>query len=97
MFENVINEFRRAKGRGKIILFGSFGRGRPTFGSDIDIAVISDDERLIESSKRIADNILLDYGRVVSILRFGTKEFSRSREPIVKEIRKGRVLYEGDG
>ena len=94
MFENVISEFGKARGVGKLILFGSFRKGSETFGSDIDIAIVSDDKRLVSSSKEIADRILFDYGRVVSLLKFGTDEFSKSKEPIIKEIKKGRVLYE---
>lgn len=96
MFENILDEFRKMKGNGKIVLFGSLNNGTARFDSDIDIAVVSDDKNFVKRSEDIADNILLDYGRVVSIVKFKKNEFKQNREPIIKEIRKGRILYEGN-
>lgn len=96
MFENILKEFEHVKGKGKIILFGSFTQGNPRFDSDIDIAVISDDKGFIRKVEGLANRILFEYGRVVSLVKFGRDEFSREKEPIIKEIKKGRVLYEGN-
>ncbi len=95
MHENILNEFRKLKGDGKVVLFGSLSRGTARFDSDIDIAVISDSREFIERSEKLADDILLEYGRVVSIIKFGKREFSEGHEPIKRDIMKGRVLYGG--
>ena len=89
MFENILEEFKRIKGDGKIVLFGSLSKGNAGFSSDIDIAVISDDKKFIGRTESIADSVLLDYGRVVSVIKFSTKEFNSGREPVIKEIMKG--------
>ena len=96
MFERILDEFRRMKGNGKIILFGSLNKGVAQFDSDIDIAVISDDKNFIKKSESLADNILFDYGKVVSLIKFRRAEFNKGKEPIIKEIKRGSVLYEGD-
>ena len=95
MFENILKEFRKIKGNGRIVLFGSLSRGKARFDSDIDIAVISDEKNFIKKAEDIADMILLDYGKVVSLVKFGEKEFLERKEPLIREIKKGRVLYEG--
>ena len=95
MYENILKEFRKVKGKGRLILFGSLSRGTARFDSDIDIAVISDSRDFIRKSERVADSILFDYGRVVSLIKFGEKEFLEGREPIIREIKKGKVLYAG--
>lgn len=97
MFENIFHEFSRMKGEGRIVLFGSHQKGNARFDSDIDIAVISDDPGFIKRAEDVADKILFDYGRTVSVIRFSRVEFSHGQEPISKEIKKGRTLYEGDG
>lgn len=95
MHENVIKEFRKLKGKGTIILFGSLSKGTARFDSDIDVAVVSDDKMFIKKVEAKADEILFEYGRVVSVLKFTSREFKNSKEPIIKDIKKGRVLYEG--
>lgn len=49
----------------RVILFGSYAHGRPTKGSDIDIAVVSDKFNKMDDIKRIM--LLSDYARRIKI------------------------------
>ncbi len=49
----------------RVILFGSYAYGRPTKGSDIDIAVVSDKFNKMDDIKRIM--LLSDYARRIKI------------------------------
>lgn len=90
-----MREFKSLRGKGRLVLFGSIVRGRSRFDSDIDIAAITDDKKFLIRAEKIADKILFKYGKVVSLIRFSEKEFESETEPIVKEIKKGVVIYGG--
>ena len=95
LYQKIFEEFREVKGRGRIVVFGSVVRGGSRFDSDIDVAVITNDENFLSKVEEVADKILFKYGKVVSIIRFSEKEFENSIEPIVKEIRRGIIIYGG--
>ncbi|HOP31584.1 MAG TPA: nucleotidyltransferase domain-containing protein [Spirochaetota bacterium] len=82
----------------KIILFGSFAYGTPTEHSDIDLCVISDDNRrkieiLHEIRKKIRG---VKYP--VDILVYNSDEFSKRSDSLTSMERyisqKGIVVYE---
>ncbi len=91
----ILDEFRAISGDGKLILFGSVLKGNSRFDSDIDIAIISNDRDFISKVEEVADRILFKYGKVVSLVRFSKEEFKEKKEPIIREIEKGLVFYEG--
>ena len=95
VYEDILEEFEGVKGKGRLILFGSVAKGRSRFDSDIDIAIITDEKKFITRAERIADKILFKHGKVVSLIRFSNDEFNLNKEPIIKEIRKGVVIYGG--
>ena len=95
LYQKIFEEFREVKGRGRIAVFGSVVRGESRFDSDIDVAVITNDENFLSKVEEIADKILFKYRKVVSITRLSEKEFENSIEPIVKEIREGIMIHEG--
>lgn len=95
IYQNIFQEFKGLKGSGKLVLFGSIIRGRSRFDSDIDIAAISNDKKFLSGVERIADKVLFKYGKIVSIIKFSEKEFELNMEPIIKEIKKGVVIYGG--
>jgi len=63
--------------------------------SDIDIAIVTDSKETREKAEKIADEILSEYGKVVSLKFFTESEFKKSKkqkDPFVTEILKGKVL-----
>ena len=95
IYQNILQEFKNLKGNGKLVLFGSIVKGKSRFDSDIDIAAITDDKKFLVETERIADKILFKYGKVISIIKFSEAEFESNKESIIKEIKKGIVIYEG--
>ncbi len=58
---NYVHEIQKKIPVKKVILFGSYAYGRPSNGSDIDVAVVSDGFKKMDDIKRIM--ILSDYSR----------------------------------
>jgi predicted nucleotidyltransferase len=85
----------------KIILFGSYARGKPHLGSDIDLAVISRDFKKIDDIKRIG--LLLEavyklkMPKLVDVEPLGFTEEELNNADyfdIAAEIKeKGKVVY----
>lgn len=94
LYERIFKEFGKLKNKGKLILYGSVAEGKSRFDSDIDIAAISNNKKFFEEVENIADKILFKYGKVVSIIKFSFEEFNRNEEPIIKKIKKGKIIYE---
>ncbi|MDI6721857.1 MAG: nucleotidyltransferase domain-containing protein [Candidatus Aenigmarchaeota archaeon] len=86
---DILEEFRKLDA--KVILFGSVARGDYRLDSDVDIAIITDREDVRERAEKIADRILFEYGKVVSLKFFTSEEFE-SGSALVNEIKKGEVL-----
>ena len=83
--------------KAKIILFGSVARGDYRCDSDIDIAIISK-RKIKKRAEKIADKVLLKYGKIVSLKFFDEDEFYKKieeKDPFVMEILKGKVIYNG--
>jgi len=81
----------------KIILYGSYAKGKPRDHSDIDIAIISPHfagKKLLQIQAELA-KVLSQYLSIVEPLGFDSKDFS-STEPgtLLGEIKKsGKILY----
>jgi predicted nucleotidyltransferase len=79
----------------KIILFGSVARGNYRLDSDIDLAIITKDKKLMELAQSIADKILIEHGKLVSIKFIDEEELKRRKSPLIDQIEKGIVIYNG--
>ena len=93
--EEILKEFEPVGKKAKIILFGSIARGNYRLDSDIDLAIITKDKKLVELAQSIADKILIEYGKLVSIKFINEKELEKRKSPLMDEIRKGIVIYNG--
>lgn len=91
----ILKEFEPVGKRAKIVLFGSLARGNYRLDSDIDLAIITKDKKLTKLASSIADKILAEYGKVVSLKFIEDKDFEEERNPLVEEIKKGIVIYDG--
>jgi predicted nucleotidyltransferase len=84
----------------KIVLFGSYGYGRPTEDSDVDLLVIMDRTR--DRGERMSVRILHAIPRDFSLdllVRTPADVAKRLRwkDPFICEVvEKGKVLYEAD-
>ena len=95
--ENVLREYKSSVE--SITLFGSVARGEAAGESDIDVLVVSKEER-VSFRKKLIDimyPIMLKYGAYISIKTLTPKEFASLKEigsPFIKNITKeGAVLY----
>jgi len=94
--KDILKEFEPVGRRAKVILFGSLVRGDYRLDSDIDLAIITDDEELMKVSSSIADGILVKYGKVVSLRFIREEDFvGRKMDPFIEEVRRGRMIYHG--
>jgi len=93
---DILKEFEPVGRRAKVILFGSVARGDYRLDSDIDLAIITDEEDLKKVSSSIADEILVKYGKVVSLKFVREEDFTkRNNDPFIEEIKKGKMIYHG--
>jgi predicted nucleotidyltransferase len=93
--EEILKEFEPVGEKAKIILFGSIARGNYRLDSDIDLAIITKGKKLVELAQSIADKILIEYGKLVFIKFINEGELERRKSPLMDEIRKGIVIYNG--
>jgi len=93
--EEILKEFEPVGKKAKIILFGSVARGNYRLDSDIDLAIITKDKNLIELAQFIADKILAEHGKLVSIKFINEGELERRKSPLIDEIKRGIVIYDG--
>ena len=93
--KKILKEFEPVGKKAKIILFGSLARGDYRLDSDIDLAIITKDKKLTKLASSIADKILAEYGKVVSLKFIEDKDFEEEGNPLIEEIKKGIVIYDG--
>ena len=94
--KDILKEFEPVGRRARVILFGSVARGDYRLDSDIDLAIITDKEDLKKVSSSIADEILVKYGKVVSLKFVREEDFTkRNNDPFIEEIKKGKMIYHG--
>jgi len=94
--KDILKEFEPVGKRAKIILFGSVARGDYGLDSDIDLAIITDEEDLKKVSSSIADRILVKYGKVVSLKFVREEDFVKKKnDPFIEEVKKGKMIYHG--
>lgn len=76
----------------QIILYGSHARGEATSESDVDFLVVVDDSLDPWEVRRSLDDVLLDIllndGRLVSVLVLPKSFYERYRSPFLKQIHK---------
>ena len=93
---DILKEFEPIGKRAKVILFGSVARGDYRLDSDIDLAIITDEEDLKKASSSIADRILVKYGKVVSLKFIKEEDFAKGKkDSFIEKVRNGRVIYRG--
>lgn len=92
---DILKEFKPIGERAKIILFGSVARGDYRLDSDIDLAIITEDKKLMELASSIADKILAEYGKLVTLKFVSGKDLEEGKSPLINEIKMGTVIYNG--
>ncbi|MEM2970978.1 MAG: nucleotidyltransferase domain-containing protein [Candidatus Bathyarchaeia archaeon] len=92
---DILREFEPVGRRAKVILFGSLARGDYRLDSDVDLAIITGDKGLMSLASSIADKVLVEYGKVVSLKFVDEEEFDKGESPFINELRRGIVVYNG--
>lgn len=96
LYKNILRPFERLDA--SVILFGSVASGKSRIDSDIDIAVVTNNKRVKEQARSIADKILFDTGKVVSLVFFTEEEIRKRIDyPFEKEVLAGVVLNDKRG
>jgi len=93
--KEILREFEPVGKHAKIILFGSLAKGNYRLDSDIDLAIITKDKNLIELAQSIADKILVEHGKLVTIKFINEEELRKKKSPLINEIKRGIVIYNG--
>lgn len=80
----------------QVILYGSFARGEATDDSDIDVAVIVDDElnndKIETSLEDLLLTILLEKKELVSVIIIPESRFNNYKSPFILNTRKEGVV-----
>jgi len=92
---DILKEFEPVGKQAKVILFGSLTRSDYRLDSDIDLAIITRDKSLMQLASSIADKILAEKGKLVSIKFIEEEDFEKKKSPFMNEIKKGIVIYNG--
>jgi predicted nucleotidyltransferase len=93
--KEILEKFEPVGKHAKIILFGSLARGDYRLDSDIDLAVITKDKSLTKLSSSIADKILAEYGKLVSLKFISEEDLVKKKTGLIDEIKSGTVIYNG--
>jgi predicted nucleotidyltransferase len=93
--KEILKQFEPVGKKAKIILFGSLAKGNYRLDSDIDLAIITKDKNLMKLASSIADKILTEHGKLVTLKFINEKELEEGKNPLISEIKKGIVIYNG--
>ncbi|MEM3616536.1 MAG: nucleotidyltransferase domain-containing protein [Candidatus Bathyarchaeia archaeon] len=93
--KEILKQFQPVGKKAKIILYGSLAKGNYRLDSDIDLAIITKNKKLIKQASSIADRIFAEHGKLVTLKFITEEEFERGKSPIIDEIKKGIVIYNG--
>jgi predicted nucleotidyltransferase len=77
--KEILKQFEPVGKKAKIILFGSLAKGNYRLDSDIDLAIITKDKNLMELASSIADKILSEHGKLVTLKFIGEKDFEEGK------------------
>jgi predicted nucleotidyltransferase len=91
-YKHLLKDFKKITG--VVIVYGSVATEKSRPDSDIDIAVFSDDKKAKIMAETIADNILLKYGKVVSIFWLTLNNLEkRLNEPFIQNVLRGEIIH----
>lgn len=83
----------------KVVLFGSYYKGRPHKDSDIDIAVVSDDfkHRSIFRRGRLTYGaevaVIRKFDIAIDLIKLTVNEYENETRMIASYIKEGKVIY----
>lgn len=93
--KELLKKFEPVGKHAKIILYGSLAKGNYRLDSDIDLAVITKNKRLMKLASSIADKILSENGKLVTLKFIMEEELKNGKSQLVHEIRNGIVIFNG--
>jgi len=82
----------------RLIVFGSHATGRSHQGSDIDIAIVSDEfegKDLFERAKMTQDAEILTvrtFKVPLDIITLSTREYNEAKSPVVEYVKQGAMI-----
>ncbi|MEM4713055.1 MAG: nucleotidyltransferase domain-containing protein [Candidatus Bathyarchaeia archaeon] len=93
--KEILKQFEPIGKKAKIILYGSLAKGNYRLDSDIDLAIITKNKKLMKQASSIADKILAEHGKILTLKFISEEDFEKGKSPIISEIKKGIVIYNG--
>jgi len=92
---DILKQFEPVGKHAKIVLFGSLARGDYRLDSDIDLAIMTRDKNLMKLASSIADRILVEYGKLVSLKFVDEEDIDKRNSSLKDEIKRGIEIYNG--
>ncbi|MBI5476354.1 MAG: nucleotidyltransferase domain-containing protein [Ignavibacteriales bacterium] len=97
IIKNIVNEIVDACDPELVILFGSYGRGKPKKDSDLDIFIVAELPGSSIDRIRFVRNAIKENGFGLDVVTRTPQEYSRAlkgRDWFIQEIaREGKILY----
>ncbi|MGB9676010.1 MAG: nucleotidyltransferase domain-containing protein [Candidatus Bathyarchaeia archaeon] len=93
--KEILKQFEPVGKHAKIILYGSLAKGNYRIDSDIDLAIITKNKKLMKQASSVADKILAEQGKLITLKFITEEELEKGKSPIIDEIKKGIVIYNG--
>lgn len=94
MVEKIIREYHPKK----LILFGSYAKGKPTEDSDLDILIVTETRMPSEEIYRMRRELLRDFSIPVQLICVTDEEFLETKDIIggiaYPASKYGEVIYE---
>ena len=78
IIEEVVKECRPAK----VILFGSYAKGKQTKDSDIDLLVITEERMSLDDIRRMKKALSAKFGLPIQLICLTKKEFAETKDVI---------------
>lgn len=94
MTQRIVERFQPER----IVLFGSYATGRPTYDSDVDLLVVMPVDGSIRRQATAIDRALSDRTLPLDLIVVTPEQFERQKHIagslISEAIREGRILYD---
>jgi len=78
-----------------LILFGSYARGDNTSSSDIDLLLLLDDMKDINTERKkyfpVISDLSLKYDLIISIIPLCINDFNKVNTPLILNVKKDRI------
>ena len=98
MIVEIVKKIKKQYQTKKIILFGSYAKGKPTEDSDLDILIVTEKRLNVEETYKMRRELLRDFSVPVQLISVSNEEFLETKDIIggitYPASKYGEVVYE---